>query len=291
MKSIRNFITVSLAALLSVSLIACAGTPTDSTTAPNTNPDSTESGDSTDNNTGEDTAAEIQTILDRGVVRVGVKDDVPGFGLMNTETNEIEGFEIEIVKLIADELFGDPTKYELTPVTAKTRGPLIDNGEVDLIIATFTITEERKLSYNFSTAYFTDAVGLLVKKSAGYESLADMDGAAIGVAQSATSKDAVADEAEELGVSVTFSEYATYPEIKAALDSSRIQAFCVDRSILVGYLDDSTEILADRFAPQEYGVVTKLSNTALAEYVEDLISGWHSDGTLETLIDDWNLAD
>ncbi|MPN36180.1 Major cell-binding factor [bioreactor metagenome] len=178
---------------------------------------------------------------------------------------------------------------EFTPVTAKTRGPLLDNGELDLIIATFTITEERKLTYNFSTPYYTDAVGLLVKKDSGYSSLADMDKATIGVAQSATSKDAVGAEAEKLSVTVKFSEFATYPEIKAALDSGRVQAFCVDRSILRGYLDDSTVLLDDKFNPQNYGAASKLENKGLAETVDSLVTGWLADGTISGMISDWNL--
>ncbi len=127
------------------------------------------------------------------------------------------------------------------------------------------------------------------KKDAGFAGLADMDGAVIGVAQSATSKDAVTAEADKLGISVSFSEYATYPEIKAALDSGRIDAFCVDGSILGGYVDDTTTILPDRFSPQEYGVASKLDNADLAALVDDLIKGWLDDGTLDALTADWGL--
>ncbi|MGE4508489.1 MAG: transporter substrate-binding domain-containing protein [Eubacteriaceae bacterium] len=248
---------------------------------------------SSSTDTSDDTATaddgSLQAVIDAGVLKVGVKEDVPNFGLRNTETGEIEGFEVDLAKMLAAEILGDENAVELTPVTAKTRGPLLDNGELDLVIATFTITEERKLTYNFSTAYYEDAVGLLVKKDAGFTGLADMDGAVIGVAQSATSKDAVQAAADELGVSVTFSEYATYPEIKAALDSGRVDAFCVDGSILGGYVDDSTMILPDRFSPQEYGVASNLNNVALAEAVDGYINGWLEDGTIEELITKWGL--
>lgn len=247
--------------------------------------DASDSSDTT--NTTADSS--LDSIVEAGVLKVGVKEDVPKFGLRNTESGEIEGFEIDIVKLLAGEILGDENAYELTPVTAKTRGPLLDNGEVDLVIATFTITDERRLTYNFSTGYYEDAVGLLVKKEAGYKGIADMDGAAIGVAQSATSKDAVQEVADDLGIKVTFSEYATYPEIKAALDSGRVDAFCVDGSILGGYVDDTTMILPDRFAPQEYGVTSKLDNVALSEAVDGYISGWLADGTIEELINKWEL--
>lgn len=233
----------------------------------------------------------IEAIKEAGVLKVGVKEDVPNFGLKNTETGEIEGFEIDIAKKIAEDILGDPDAIEVTPVTAKTRGPLLDNGEVDMVIATFTVTEERKETYNFTNAYYEDAVGLLVKKDKNYEGLKDMDGATIGVSQSSTTSEAITAEAEQYDIAVDFSEYATYPEIKAALDSGRVDAFSVDRSILAGYLDDTTEILPDRFATQDYGIATKKTNTELAEYVNGLITTWGEDGTLDGLISEWGLSE
>jgi putative glutamine transport system substrate-binding protein len=235
------------------------------------------------------TERDVAAIKKAGVVKVGVKADVPGFGLQNTATGQYEGFEIEIAKLIANEILGDPAKVAWTAVTAKTRGPLIDTGELDMIIATFTITDERKLTYNFSTPYYTDAVGMLVKKSAGVSGLIDLDGKTIGVAQSATSKEAIETAAKEIGVSPKFSEFATYPELKAALDSGRIDVFSVDKSILSGYLDSETVILPDAYAPQPYGVTTKLQNKALAAYIDGLIVKWLGDGTIDRLIAQFNL--
>jgi putative glutamine transport system substrate-binding protein len=232
---------------------------------------------------------DLDSIRRAGVLKVGVKSDVPGFGLLNTAANQYEGFEIELAKLIAGEIFGDSGKVVFTPVTAKTRGPLLENGELNLIIATFTVTEERKRSYNFSTSYYTDAVGMLVKKSAGVKGLADLDGKTIGVAQSATSRAAINEAAKAAGVSLKFSEFATYPEIKAALDSGRIDVFSVDRSILAGYLDNESEILPDRFSPQEYGIATKLSNKELAAYIDGLVVKWLADGTIDGLIRRFNL--
>lgn len=233
----------------------------------------------------------VETIKEAGVLRVGVKEDVPNFGLRNTSTNEIEGFEIDLAKKVAEEILGDPDAVEYTPVTAKTRGPLVDNGEVDMLISTFTITEERKETYNFTEPYYQDAVGILVKKDKGYSGLSDMDGATIGVSQSATTSELIDAEAEQYGITLTYSEYATYPEIKAALDSNRLDAFSVDRSILNGYIDDSTVILPDRFGTQDYGAVTKKTNTELAEYLDNLITGWLEDGTIDAMLAEWGLSE
>lgn len=234
-------------------------------------------------------ASGTAAIKKAGVLKVGVKSDVPGFGFLNTSTTQYEGFEIEIAKLLAKEILGDAGKVKLEPVTAKTRGPLLDNGELDMIIATFTITEERKLTYNYSTPYYTDAVGMLVKRSSGIASLADLNGKTIGVAQSATSKDAIGAAASAIGVTLNFAEFATYPEIKTALDSGRVDVFSVDKSILNGYLDAESVILPDAFSPQPYGVATKLTNTALADYVDGLIKTWLADGTIPALISRFNL--
>lgn len=232
---------------------------------------------------------DIKAIKDRGVLKIGVKVDVPKFGFRDPKTDKIDGFEVDIARAIAKKIFGNKNKIDLQAVNAKTRGPLLDNGEVDLVIATFTITDERKKSYNFSDPYFTDGVGLLVKKAPKFKSLKDLNGKKIGVAQSATSRKAVQDEADKLGVKVDFLEFATYPEIKAALDSGRVDCFSVDSAILYGYLDKTTVLLADRFSPQNYGVASKMGNDGLALVVNDTIGELKKSGQLETLLKKWKL--
>ncbi len=234
-------------------------------------------------------SADVKAIKDRGVLKVGVKVDVPKFGYKDPKTSKIDGFEIDLAKAMAKKIVGDPTKIELSAVTAKTRGPLLDSGDVDMDVSTFTITEERKKSYNFSDPYYTDGVGLLVKKAAGYKSLKDLNGKKVGVAQSSTSKKAVEEEAAKVGAKVTFQEFATYPEIKAALDSGRVDAFSVDRSILYGYLDDSTVVLPDKFSPQDYGIATKKSNEGLAKLVNDTVNELKKSGEIDKLIQKWGL--
>lgn len=231
----------------------------------------------------------VEAIKARGALKVGVKIDIPKFGYKDPKTGEITGFEIDIARAIAKKITGDPGKVDLQAVTAKTRGPLLDNGEIDLVIATFTITDERKQSYNFSDPYFIDGVALLVKKSAGIASLKDLNDKKIGVAQSATSKTAIQKEADKLGVKVSFLEFGTYPEIKAALEAGRVDCFSVDGSILQGYVDDTTTILPDRFSPQPYGVASKKSNTELATLVNTTLAEMKTSGELDKLIEKWAL--
>lgn len=223
-----------------------------------------------------------------GVLKVGVKTDVPGFGLLNTADNTYSGIEIDLANKIAEKLGVD--KVEFTPVTAATRGQLLDSGDIDMVAATFTISEERKQSWNFTTPYYTDAVSLLVKKDSGIEDVTGLADKIIGVATGSTSMKALTEAAAEANVTLTdanFSELATYPEIKAALDAGRVDAFCVDGSILAGYVDETNHILESvRFSPQEYGIATKKANTEWAEYLDGLITGWLEDGTMDQIIAD-----
>ncbi|MBB5335872.1 transporter substrate-binding domain-containing protein [Pectinatus brassicae] len=231
----------------------------------------------------------MKTIKDRGTLKVGCKVDVPLFGYKNPDTGKIEGFEIDLAHAVAKKIFNDPSKVEFTPVVAKTRGPLLDSGELDTVIATYTINPERKKQYDFSDPYYTDPVGLLVKKSDNITSIKDLDGKTIAVPQGATTKKAVEEAAKKAGVSVKFAEFPTYPECKAALMAGRAAAYAMDTSNLAGYVDDQTMILADKFSPQEYGAATKKGNEALAKVINETFKEMKQSGEMDKLLAKWKL--
>ena len=246
---------------------------------------------------GEDSS--VQDIIDRGVLKVGVKADVPKFSLQDTATGEYVGFEDDLAYEIAGEIFGvsaDEAKekelVEFQAVNAKTRGPLIENGELDCVIATFTITEERKETYNFSPAYYTDAVGILVNTDSGIASIEDLDGKIIGVAQSSTSQDEFKKYVEENGIEVDpqFQEFATYPELAQALAAKQIDAFSVDRAILEGYRNDSNMFLDVRYGFQDYGVCSAKEKTALAELIADKVQTMLDDGEITALLESHDIS-
>ena len=225
---------------------------------------------------------QVQAIIERGVLRVGVKQDVPNFGYKNPDSGEFEGLEIDIARKIAEELGVD---IEFTPVTAQTRGPLLDNGQVDLVIATFTITEERKLLYNFTTPYYTDAVGFLVNKDSGIKTFTDLNGKTIGVAQGSITRTLVSELADKYGIAVNFAELGSYPELSVSLRAHRTDAFSVDQSILSGYIGSKSELMDFSFSASDYGIVTKLSNKDLNNYLNSLVEKWTSDGSLQAIYD------
>lgn len=231
--------------------------------------------------------AGVQEIVDRGVLRVGVKQDLPNFGYRDPKSNKYTGMEVEIAKKVAAELGVD---IEFTPVTAQTRGALLDNDQLDMVIATFTITEERKELYNFTTPYYTDAVGFLVRKDSNIQSSWEaLDGLTIGVTQGSIQWGLLEEIAAEKGIELNFRELGSNSEVVVALAAHRVDAFSIDQSILSAFLGKTNELLDLQYQPSEYGIVTKKSNTDLATYLDGLVQDWTEDGTLQAIYDDFGL--
>lgn len=310
-KSIKKISAMMMAAAVAagVLLTGCSGgsdsSPTTtaaasggSDTAPTTAGNGSSAADSGNTVSSDGISADVQKIIDARKMKVGCKVDVPNFGLQNTATGEFEGVEVDLAYEIAGKIFGCTAEeakeqglIEFQGVNAKTRGPLLDNGELDMVIATYTITPERKETWNFSTPYYTDAVGLLVLKESGINSMADVDGKVIGVAQGSTTKEVTLQYIEEQGLNVTpvFEEFDGYPALAAALAAKNIDVFSVDRAILSGYNDDTTQILDDRFAEQDYGVATKLENKGLAELVEGVVTELKDSGKMAEMLKGWGI--
>ena len=237
-----------------------------------------------------------------GTFRVGVKQDVYGFGYLDEATGEYSGMEIDLGAMLAEALGYDEVEY--TTVTAATRGQMLDNGELDCVIATFTIKPERKESWDFSTPYYTDAVTVLVEKASGIADLAGLKGKTVGVSTGSTSAKALATAMADAGVidafdadtfeianfagGVSFKEFDDYPAISLALDAGDVDAFCVDKSILANYKTDDRDFIDASFSPQDYGVATK-KGSELSAKVEELITGWLADGTIDSMIAEWGL--
>lgn len=234
--------------------------------------------------------------------RVGVKQDVYGFGYLDETTGEYTGMEIELGALIAEALGYDEVEY--TTVTAATRGQMLDNDELDCVIATFTIKPERKESWDFSTPYYTDAVTVLVQTDSGIVDLTGLVGKTVGVSSGSTSAKALATAMAEAGLidafdvdsfdvstfngGVSFKQFDDYPAISIALSAGDVDAFCVDKSILANYKTADRSFIADCFSPQDYGVATK-KGSELSVKVEELVTGWLEDGTIDALIAEWGL--
>lgn len=287
-----------LAGALALSLAACGGASSAASSAA-AEPASEAAG------SGEAAlGADTQAIVDRGVLRVGVKNAVLGFGFQDPVTSEYSGMEISLAEKLAEQL---GVEVEFTTVTAATRTELLDSGDIDCVLATFTITDERKQSWDFTTPYYTDYVTVLVEDASGITDLAGLKDKKVGVSSGSTSARALTEAMIEAGVlpadnfdketfdpslwteGVSFQQFDDYPSISTALSAGQIDAFCVDKSILAVYKTEGRSYIADKFAPQEYGIATK-KDSDFSTYCEDYIAACLADGTIDSLIDENNLG-
>lgn len=231
--------------------------------------------------------AKISEIKERGEVRIGVKTDVPFFGHITPGEKEPEGLEIDIANDIAKNVFGDDITVTFVPTTAITRETLLKNEEIDFVIATFTITEERKESMNFSRPYYIESVGFLVRNDSDINSIADIDGKVVGASLSSTAFTKLEASPNDLNIEYKLVGAASYPEIAKKLENKEIDVMTTDKSILYGYLNDNTRLLEDGFFPQEYGIATKLENTGLAKKIDSHLKSMEDNGKLNEIIDSW----
>lgn len=306
----KKMVSAVLAAVMStVMLMGCGSSKETAAEAPaetvaaETAPAAEEAeGEATEAAAGE-LAEDVQTIVDRGVLRVGVKNAVVGFGFEDPATGEYSGMEIDLANKIAESLGVD---VEFTAVTAATRTELLDSGDIDCVLATFTITDERKKSWDFTTPYFTDHVGVLVEDSSGITDLSGLVDKSVGVSSGSTSAKSLVEAMIEAGLitgdgynaetfdpatwtdGISFKQYEDYPSISTALSAGEVDAFCVDKSILAIYNTDGRSYISEEFAPQDYGVATT-KGSGLSDYVEGLVTGWLSDGTIDGLIANYGL--
>ena len=303
MKKLTRVLSGVLAGLMVLGLAACGGTsaaPAATTVAPAT----TAAAPAEDTTAAAALDADVQAIVDRGILRVGVMNAVLGFGYQDPITGEYSGMEIDLANALAAQLGVD---VEFTTVTAATRTELLDSGDIDCVLATFTITEERKQSWDFTTPYYTDHVTVLVEDASGIKTLADLKDKLVGVSSGSTSARALTAAMIDAGVidgagfdketfdaatwkeGISFQQFDDYPGISTALAAGQVDAFCVDKSILAVYKTEGRSYIADEFAPQEYGIATK-KDSGFSTYCEDFIQAKLADGTIAGLIETYNLG-
>ena len=291
----RSFVKAAGSAAV-LSLLAACGSSSSSTAASSTAASSAATSGAS--SAAAAFGADTQAIVDRGVLKVGVKNAVQGFSFQDTLTGEYKGLEDSLAEMIAEHLGVD---VEFTTVTAATRGELLDSGDIDAVLATFTITDERKKSWDFSTPYYTDYVSVLVEDSTGIKELADLKDKVVGVSSGSTSARALVKAMIDAGVldganfdadtfnadtwkeGISFRQYDDYPAISTALSAGEVQGFCVDKSILAIYKTEGRSYIDAEFAPQEYGVATK-KGSDFSAVCDELITGWLADGTVDQLI-------
>ena len=177
----------------------------------------------------------LAAVRDRGVLQCGGNQSVPGFGYLNPDTNEFEGFDIDFCRAVAAAVLGDANAVEVRPTTATERFPVLQTGEVDVLIrnTTWTISRDTSLGFDFVPTTFYDGQGMMVRSGEGIESLEDLAGGTICVQAGTTTERNLADVFRALNVEhepVVFPDADTTRE---AYDSGQCDGFTTDKSGLV----------------------------------------------------------
>lgn len=228
----------------------------------------------------------LETVKANDKIVWGVKNDTKLFGLKNPSTGEIEGFDVDMAKAITEIILGDASKVEFKEVTSKTRIPMLNNGEIDAIIATMTISEERKKEVDFSDVYYEAGQALLVKKGSPIQSIEDLtaDTKVIAV-KGSTSAINIREKAPEAQVL----EFENYAEAFTALKSGQGDTLTTDNSILFGMMseDSNYEVVGDTFTDEPYGIAMKKGSDDFVQAVNDALAELKENGKYDELHDKW----
>jgi len=231
----------------------------------------------------------MATIQSKGKLIVGTKFDQPLFGLKNPTNGQVEGFDVEVAKIIARAIFGNDitNKVEYQEATSKVRETVIQDGKVDIVVATYTINDDRKKVVDFAGPYYVAGQDILVKKAnttiTGVDSLA---GKKVCTVQGSTSLTNVQKFAPQADVSITFDKYSLCIE---ALKDGRVEAVTTDNVILLGFINDdpaNLKLVNKPFTTERYGIGVKKDDTAFRTFVNDTLEKAYKDGSWKKAWDD-----
>lgn len=124
---------------------------------------------------GGSSASSIEAIKERGKVRIGVFSDKPPFGYVD-ENGDNQGYDVYFAKRIAKDLLGDESAVEFVLVEAASRVEYLQSGKVDIILANFTVTDERKEVVDFAAPYMKVALGVVSPEGALITDVSQLEG-------------------------------------------------------------------------------------------------------------------
>jgi ABC-type amino acid transport substrate-binding protein len=217
-----------------------------------------------------------------GEITIGVKFDVPPFGFKNPQTNEVEGFDVDMGRFIAEELGVEPKFIE---AISDNRIPFLERGTVDLILSTMTINAERDMEIDFSEPYYIAQGRILVPKGSDIKGLEDLGGKGVCTALGSTYEETIRTEAPDADLKLV----DTYSECLELLQNEAIDAISTDDVILTGMIiqDDSLELVGDRLTTEPYGVGIKDGEKQLKQFVDGVLEKAETDGRWEETYQKW----
>lgn len=177
----------------------------------------------------------LDTVQANGVVRCGVRDDLPGFSSID-EAGEHVGFDADFCRVIAAAVLGDSEAVEFVDLETEARFTALQAGEVDVLVrnTTWTASRDGVEGANFLHTTFYDGQAMMVSADSGLESIDDMDGAIVCVAAGTTTEGNVASEFERRGLAVEVQSFEDVDTLQEAFVAGRCDGWSSDFSQLAG---------------------------------------------------------
>ena len=244
----------------------------------------TTTGDTTDP---DDVTFEAGTTMaalnEAGTITIGTKFDQPLFGLQGLDGNP-EGFDVEIGKIIASELGISEDNIEWVETVSANREPFIENGTVDIVVATYTINDTRKEVISFAGPYYLAGQDILVLAGnpEGITGPEDLEGMDVCSVAGSTSEANIA----EYGVNLITTD--TYSNCLEPLRNGNVIAVTTDNVILAGLADQNPgefEVVNNSFTSEPYGIGLMKDDDVFRSFINDVLEEAYADGRWA---DAWN---
>lgn len=222
-------------------------------------------------------------LSEAGKVTIGVKYDQPGIGFLEPGADEPSGFDIEIAKIIAAELGIAPGDITWKETVSDNREPFLQNGTVDMVLASYSITDERRGVVGQAGPYYVTGQQLLVRTEDAEKITGpnELKGVKVCSVTGSTSIKTVAKEYDAKPV-----PFDTYSDCVTQLQNGSVDAVTTDGAILLGYAAQAPEelkVVGDAFSEERYGVGFKKDDAEMCKFITE---------TLQTAMDngDWAKA-
>ncbi|MGY1680020.1 glutamate ABC transporter substrate-binding protein [Geodermatophilus sp. SYSU D01176] len=238
---------------------------------------------------GEETAAEpsvaeapefepgttMAELAEQGTITVGTKFDQPGFGLENL-SGEVEGFDVEIAKIIAGGLGIAPEDIEFVETPSAVREEVLEGDEVDMVVATYTINDQRKERVSFAGPYYVAGQQIMVASDndtiTGPESFRDNPDATVCSVTGSTPSENIRQYLANDGQLVLFEEYSQCAD---ALGNGQVDAVTTDNVILLGFVSESDgafKLVGEQFTEEPYGIGIAKGDVAFCEFINETLA-------------------
>ncbi|NUQ33205.1 MAG: glutamate ABC transporter substrate-binding protein [Dermatophilaceae bacterium] len=220
-----------------------------------------------------------------GGLKIGIKFDQPGMGLK--KGNEYSGFDVDVAKYVAKALGTSEDNITWVQAPSAQRETLIQTGQVDFVVATYSITDARKEKVSFAGPYFIAGQDLLVRADDATITGPDaLDGKKLCSVTGSTS----AQKVKKQYPGVQLQEFGTYSECLPALQTGGVDALTTDDTILAGYAAQEQykgkfKVVGKPFSKENYGIGLKKGDTAMCTKITDAIKKMISDGSWQKALD------